>query len=619
MSAAVLLRKRLTAWLPPALSAGCGVFAWALTGALGWAPGARLAAVLAAALGLMAVWLAESGIVSRLTGLPLQDASCKVAVSLVPFIVFPLSSPYLSHRVFSSFLKGNPSPTRLAALCLWLLGLSVAGSICIKLLLFWRRSDRVTAALEKNSVRILWGGTALYFVVFAGLALLAYSQFRYHSDLAQYNQTLWATLRGDFFYSSLEETSGSYLSTHVSPFLLMILPVYALYQSPITILVLRSLALALAAVPLFYCVRRLTGSGIAGLLLSAAFLFHPEIVSQHFTSGYEVVFVAVFFFAAFYFFMEKRFGLFMFFLLMVLTVREDFIPVALVFSFYSLLKRMPWKWVVAPFAAWIVWQSVVVLIFAATTEHWVFNFYYGHFGDSPAQMVKTIAGHPLYALEETWRLQKSYVYNLLMPMGLVLPWTSLVSIFALPNLATFLARSNDVSLAAGGIAHYSVLIVSALWLGIVSFINRAQQRVPAADRRRTAIIFSVIFITLIGSAAHLWTYNLPLGKPAAAAALDKAIDMVPADAPVASNDGRVFPRLSSRWGLYEPLIWAVPEEPDRLPQGLEQLERADYVILKPFGNPLYNDEGSFSFVVAPGSPYRLIFEEDGIKVYRRVD
>ena len=451
------------------------------------------------------------------------------------------------------------------------------------------------------------------------LPILAYSQFRYHSDLAQYNQTLWATLRGDFFYSSLEETSGSYLSTHVSPFLLMILPVYALYQSPITILVLRSLALALAAVPLFYCVRRLTGSGIAGLLLSAAFLFHPEIVSQHFTSGYEVVFVAVFFFAAFYFFMEKRFGLFMFFLLMVLTVREDFIPVALVFSFYSLLKRMPWKWVVAPFAAWIVWQSVVVLIFSATTEHWVFNFYYGHFGDSPAQMVKTIAGHPLYALEETWRLQKSYVYNLLMPMGLVLPWTSLVSIFALPNLATFLARSNDVSLAAGGIAHYSVLIVSALWLGIVSFINRAQQRVPAADRRRTAIIFSVIFITLIGSAAHLWTYNLPLGKPAAAAALDKAIDMVPADAPVASNDGRVFPRLSSRWGLYEPLIWAVPEEPDRLPQGLEQLERADYVILKPFGNPLYNDEGSFSFVVAPGSPYRLIFEEDGIKVYRRVD
>ncbi len=613
------LGNRLVFWLLPLLAAGCGLFAWSLSGALGWNDRQRFVLALAGAAAFLLLWVLESAVVARLKKLCFREAGRKTIVTQVPFIILPLSAPYFTHRVFSSFFAGGPSGPRIAAVTLMLLFLVAAGGICLKAVTLWGRGGELLAAIERRSVPILWAGVAVYFIAFTAMAFLAYSQYRYHSDLAQYNQTLWATLRGHFFYSSIEETSGSFLSTHVSPFLLMILPVYALKQSPLTILFLRSLALALAAVPLFYCVRRITGSAVAALILAAGFLLHPEIVAQHFTSGYEVVFVAALFFAAFYFLMERRFGLFVFFLIMVLMVREDFAPAAFVFAVYALIKRMPLRWVLTPLVLGIVWQTVVTLIFNATIEHWVFNLYYGHFGDSPTEMVKTVVAHPVYALEETWSLQKSYLYNLLMPMGFVLPWTSLVSIFAIPNLAGFLARSNDVAAAAGGISHYSVLVVSALWLGLAGFIGRSRKWAAASKQTVTAVAFSIVILVMVLSSAHVWAYRLPTGKPADAAALDSAIALIPADAAVSSNDGRVFPRLSSRLGLYEPLVWDVIEEPDRLPHGIEQLKLGEYVILKPFGHPFYNDEESFRFVTEPGSPYELIFEEQGIRVYRKVD
>ncbi len=79
---------------------------------------------------------------------------------------------------------------------------------------------------------------------------------------------LWATLRGHIFYvNGIEPNGANYLASHVSPFLLVfVLPFYALKQSPLTYLMLRVLGLSLAAIPLFYCVKRYTESAIAAMV-----------------------------------------------------------------------------------------------------------------------------------------------------------------------------------------------------------------------------------------------------------------------------------------------------------------------------------------------------------------
>ncbi len=613
-------RKWLLA-LAPLFAAGAALFVWSVAGALNHHGPVRALLAVAAGAGLLCVWLLESGILSRALRRPYAGTAGQVALSWIPLAVLPLSAPYFSHRVVSMFLQNHFTTTRVLALALWLLALAVAGSIVLKLLMFWKRSGAVIDFLDRHAMRILVAGAALYFIVFTSLDFLAFHWFAgaYHSDLGQYNQTLWATIRGHVFYSvGLEETSGSYLGTHVSPFLLIVVaPLYALWQSPMMYLMLRTLALSLAAVPLFYCVRRFSRSGAAALLLVAAFLFHPEIVSQNFTSGYETIFVAAPFFAAFYFFLEKRFGLFFAFLVVTISVREDFIPAAIIFGIYALIQRRSAKWVLAPVALGIAWGAAALIIFDVVIQHFMFAMYYGHFGNTPSAALETILRHPVFAAEEVRRIHTTYLYNLLSPEGLVLPFTSLISIFAIPNLAISLARGIDISGMAGGISHYSVLVVAAFWLAIANFTGRLQKWLPGKERA-VAAFMGVIMVVMVAASVHLWVNFLPKSPPADYQALKQAVAMVPADpsVSVASNDGRAISHLSSRWLITEPLVWDVVQPPDYLAQGTGQL-RTDYVIVKPFGNPFYNDAAAFSFLTEPGSHYRLIFQQDDIKLYQR--
>ncbi len=614
-------RRRWLLGLPPLFAAGTGLFAWTVLGALGHHGQGRTLAVLAVVVAVWLVWLAESYLLAQATARPRQRVAELIALSWAPLIILPVSAPYFDHRVASLFLGAHPPAARVLELAAWLLGLAVAGSVLVKLLIFWPRAVVAVDYVERHAMRLLLTAAGLYFVVFTALAFLSYHWYNsfYHADLAQYNQTLWASLRGHIFYSAgLEITSNTYLSTHVSPFLLVfILPFYALRQEPQTYLLLRVLGLALATVPLFYCVRRLTASAVAGLLLAVAFLFHPEIAAQPFTSGYETVFVAAPFFAAFYFFLERRFGLFLALLVITVSVREDFVPAALVFGIYALLVRRSRKWVLAPLALGAVWGAAVLIIFRLTIVHNMFALYFGHLGDSPTAMIHTLIFHPIYSVDEVRRLQTSYLYNLLAPEGLVLPFAGLASLFALPNIVINVLRGSDPSGVAGGIAHYSVLVVAAFWLTIAGLIGQAQKRLPGREKL-AAVVAALVVVIMVAASAHIWVNFLPKGPPPDAAALTRALAMVPPDASFSSNDGRALSHVPARWGLYDPLLWEAPQPPDRLPQGIDRLP-ADYVLVKPFGNSMYNDAGAFAFLTAPGTPYRLIFEQNGIRLFHKQD
>ncbi len=607
---------------PPALAAlyaaGAGLFAWSVLGALGHQGALRAVAAAAVTAVMMLIWLIESLLLARLPGRPFGQASARIAISWLPLAILPLAAPYFDHRVVSPFLNDHPSGARVLLLAAWLLGLALAGSALIKLQLFWKRAQAAVDFIEGHALRLLLAAAGLYFLVFTALVFLSYHWYNsfYHADLAQYNQTLWASLRGHIFYSAgLEITSNTYLSTHVSPFLLVfVMPFYALKQEPQTYLMLRVLALALAALPLFYCVRRLTASAAAALLLAVAFLFHPEIAAQPFTSGYETVFVAAPFFAAFYFFMTRRFGLFFTFLVITVSVREDFVPAALVFALLALIRRRGWKWVLAPLTLGVAWGAAVLIIFKITIVHNMFALYYGHLGSAPSAMIGTLIFHPIYTVQEIKRLQTSYLYNLLAPEGLVLPFAGLTSLFALSNIGINILRGTDPSGIAGGIAHYSVLVVAAFWLTIGGFIGRVQKWLRGSERN-VAVVASLVIVILVAASAHIWVNFLPKGPPADAGALTKALAMVPPDASFASNDGRALSHIPARWGLYDPLLWETPKGPDRLPQGTDRLP-ADYVLVKPFGNSMYNDAGAFAFLTAPGTPYVKIFDQDGIRLFR---
>src|SRR5690606_39645460 len=83
----------------------------------------------------------------------------------------------------------------------------------------------------------------------------------YAEDTAYYGQLLWNTLRGDILVGNLVQERlysppvHSDFALHISPVLFALLPVYAVAPDHLTLLILRDIALAAAAWPLYTIAR----------------------------------------------------------------------------------------------------------------------------------------------------------------------------------------------------------------------------------------------------------------------------------------------------------------------------------------------------------------------------
>jgi uncharacterized membrane protein len=135
----------------------------------------------------------------------------------------------------------------------------------------------------------LFGMAALAWFCFYCWLKLA-QHFSFHSnlyDLSLYDYALFNTLRGQLL--GVPFLHGSFFKEHFSPILLVILPVYALYPQTGMLLILQSLAVAGAALPLYAIARKVLTNSWLSLALVLAYLnnwyvvhgllfdFHPEM------------------------------------------------------------------------------------------------------------------------------------------------------------------------------------------------------------------------------------------------------------------------------------------------------------------------------------------------------
>ncbi|MEX2752111.1 MAG: DUF2079 domain-containing protein, partial [Candidatus Freyarchaeota archaeon] len=93
---------------------------------------------------------------------------------------------------------------------------------------------------EKRATGILAGALVVYTLVFSYFTVLKYYTFdTFAGDLGIFEQSLWSTLQYGFFLYNTPEL-GVHFKTHFDPILLLFLPFYSVYPSPLTLLVLQS-------------------------------------------------------------------------------------------------------------------------------------------------------------------------------------------------------------------------------------------------------------------------------------------------------------------------------------------------------------------------------------------
>ncbi|MFH1900151.1 MAG: DUF2079 domain-containing protein [Patescibacteria group bacterium] len=361
-------------------------------------------------------------------------------------------------------------------------------------------SNKLLYFLEKNSRKLLWIFIAVYIIFFSIICILKYNNFLYNSlDLSIINNVFYNTLHGDLFHSSIQ--GHSYLGDHFTPIIFLLLPLYAIYQSPITLLVLQTIFLALAAWPLYKISQIILKDKIFPLLISLLWLINPLVHNINLFEFHFISLLPFFFLWTFYFYLKtksnpKNKKLFLYFLISIflcLLIREDIIFILLIFGIIILLSKPKNYQLLAAYCLLLITYGLLafkIISLNSSSNFSPFLYYYSWILNNPSNLF----AH-LFTLA-----------NLEMILGLLIAFLFIPLLKPKYLLLCLMPFMQIVLSAAGGGAlvwqlHYSALFLPGL---IISFIY-GLKKVSYITQKQLKSKYMVITILIITDVFLLFT------------------------------------------------------------------------------------------------------------------
>lgn len=309
-------------------------------------------------------------------------------------------------------------------------------------------------------------------------------------DLAINEQIVWNTLNGRPFASSVEVDNS--FADHFRPLLAIIVPFYALFQTPKTLLVIQAVVLASAAIPIYALGNLKLKNRWLALVFAAVYLIYPAV---GFTARFDFhieVFVIPAFIAAFYMMETDRWIAASLFLLIPLLSKETMGLSVAAFGLYAILRWRKFNWG----AIWLLvgvlmtWGTIFWLIPTVRGEAADSMTRYAWLGNNPAEMVQALIFQPSLWLTHIWtQANLITVLQLILPVGFLalFGWGELG--LALPALAiNFLAAHFCQSTIY---CHYAIPVIPIVFIAAIMGFSRLQKWLSA---EQSNIVGSLIIL-----------------------------------------------------------------------------------------------------------------------------
>ena len=406
---------------------------------------------------------------------------------------------------------------------------------------------------------LVWLLLAVYFIIFAGLAVLRHYQFQTQAwDLGIFSQSFWNTVQGRFMVNTIEELPNHF-GVHFSPWLIVLVPGYWLFSSPYYLLIIQTLALALGAWPLYRLAKRILPDRWP-LLMTIGYLLYPSLHWVNLFDFHPIAFIIPFLLAAIYFFEINKLWWSAAFLCLAAATQEDAILTVLFAGLYFILrqpeversgvsKRRLFGWLVM-IAAAVYFILTVKLIMPGFGGGLLRLDRYSELGGSFGEIGLNLIADPglfLATLVEPAKLV--YLLYLFLPL-VFLPffnWRALLMI--IPGLLENLLTS--FSFQQSGFYQYDSVVIPGLWLGTIFGLFNVLKRWPA----RSKVIKMVFIVFTVGMFLVRSPIN-PFGFPYflfqasdRAIAFRQLIKLVPEGISVAAQTNLV-PHLADRKKIY---------------------------------------------------------------------
>ena len=498
-----------------------------------------------------------------------------------------------------------------------------------------RPRGRLRRALRDRAQLLVWGLMAAYAAVFAWMSVQGYRGFSTgRFDLGNMVQAVWSTTQGrPLDTTDISGVQFSRLGAHVDPVLVLFAPLWMVWSSPEMLLVAQAVIVATGALPAFWLGRRWLGDDRLAVAGAAAYLLYPALGNATLFDFHPVTLAAPLLLYCIWAVEESRWVTLAVCATLAALCQEQ---VGLLIAALGV-----WAWfrhpghrraagaLVVGGVAWVaVAVGVIMPVFGIETTNAHIDRY-SRLGDAPLDILLTSVTRPWEVLEILVTPGRIlYLLGLLVPL-LLLPLAALpLAGVALPQLLINLFASTGP--AQNVEYHYAVLItpifVAAALLGLADLRARGLDgrlgRLLGRSGAMAALLVGAVLLTGVWQGPFsLWGW-VPGGwgsraqnamtVDSHARALQEAVDMVPEGVPVsATNDAGSHLSARERIHLFPTLKdaeWIVFSDGTRT-----RLMARDRPTLRPFGMR------SRLRQLRTSPRWRLVFDQEGVKVYRRVE
>jgi uncharacterized membrane protein len=329
-----------------------------------------------------------------------------------------------------------------------------------------------------------------YIIGVSGLHAIRLDKLLNGFDFAFYQQAIWNTLQGRYMEVSATDFSGSLFGTDFILIYTLFVPFYALFPSPLTLVVLETVIIGLGALPIFWLACQKVNER-TGLLLAIAYLALPAVMHGNLYELRERQMVVSFLLFAFWFWYNGKFALFGVAAALALACRPEngLVLIMLgVYGFWEKRHKEDWRYVWLPVVLGAVWFGVALLIIRAASQGFALGSTFA--GGSPVAAVTTLFTNPPEGFRQLFPTDAVLIGKLLYLPLLLLPFLFLplgsprVLLMALPPAGLNFLASERRSIQWNPFDyHYQASVVP--WLLVATIFTLAKLRATSYELRAT--------------------------------------------------------------------------------------------------------------------------------------
>jgi len=145
--------------------------------------------------------------------------------------------------------------------------------------------------------------TAASFLYWSLFGINAYNTFHEYEDLAMFEQSFYFNLHYPGIAHGLQLLV---YGNHIVPLFLLIMPFFAIFQSPVTLLVIQAFVLSVAGIAVFYAAKYLLKSSKLGFGFALAYLLNPGMHGMFIFDFHAEAFISLFYILSFYYYIRAR-------------------------------------------------------------------------------------------------------------------------------------------------------------------------------------------------------------------------------------------------------------------------------------------------------------------------